>query len=39
MKKYVFSLMLMILLICVSNNVYGISKDFKFVIETIGIPR
>lgn len=39
MKKYVFSLALMLFAICVTNKVYGLSQEFQFAIETIGIPR
>lgn len=39
MKKYVFSLVVLMLAVCGMNKVYGISDEFKFAIETIGIPR
>lgn len=39
MKKCVFSLILVFSLMFMIGSVQAISKDFKFVIETIGIPR
>ena len=39
MKKYVFSLIIALVMVCGANNVYAISDAFKFAIETIGIPR
>lgn len=39
MKKYLFSLIAILAVIYTRNAVYGISEEFKFAIETIGIPR
>jgi len=39
LKKYVFCVTLILVILCVVNKVDGISKDFKFAIDTIGIPR
>ncbi len=39
MKKYVFSLTVLILIICITSKVYGLSEEFQFAIDTIGIPR
>jgi len=39
MKKHVFSLVVVFVVMCILNNVYAISNEFKFAIETIGIPR
>ena len=38
MKKCVFSLLVFVIGICVLNDVYAISSEFKFAIDTIGIP-
>lgn len=39
MKKYVFGLVLLFVGRYVLNNVHAISSEFKFAIDTIGIPR
>ncbi len=39
MKKYVFSLILVVMIMCVGNKTYALSEEFKFAIDTIGIPR
>ena len=39
MKKYVFSILMFVIGLCVFNNTYAISNEFKFGIDTIGIPR
>ena len=39
MKKYVFSLIVMLIIIVATNMVYGLSQEFEFAIDTIGIPR
>ena len=38
-KKYIRILMLVLLLVAFKQICFGISDDFKFVIDTIGIPR
>lgn len=38
-KKSNKLLIVLIVFICFKNSIYGISENFKFVIETIGIPR
>ena len=39
MKKYMFYLAVCLLVVIITNRVYGISNEFKFAIDTIGIPR
>lgn len=38
-KRYIRILMIMLLLATLKQVCFGISNDFKFVIDTIGIPR
>ena len=39
MKKYVLSFIVILITMCVTNKAYGLSKEFQFAIDTIGIPR
>lgn len=39
MKKQVFSFLLVVLGVCVTNKLYALSADFQFAIDTIGVPR
>jgi len=39
MKKHVFSLMFVIMIMCAGNRIYALSEEFQFAINTIGIPR
>ena len=39
MKKYILAMFSVICLSFISNNTYAISSNFKFVIDTVGIPR
>lgn len=39
MKKYIFKILVLMVTVLSINRIYAISNDFKFAIDTIGIPR